>query len=78
MSTFEVMGLRKQSRPDRSQKSVADKSQSRHRGYLKDMLVSKFLNKHKLDILGQANNATRELEIKIQSMVIREFEKFML
>jgi hypothetical protein len=65
MSTYEAMGLRKYSRPDLIQKTINNQSQSRHRGYLKDMLVSKFLSKYKLDILGPTNNATRELEVKI-------------
>ncbi len=56
---------------------MANKSQSRHRGYLKDMLVSKFLAKHKLEIMGPTNNATREIEFKIQQLVVKEFEKFM-
>lgn len=77
MSTYEVIGLRKYSRPDQAQKSQDSKSQNRHRGFLKDMLVQKFLSKHKLEIIGGANKATRDTEIKIQSLVVREFEKFM-
>lgn len=77
MSTFEVMGLRKYSRPDNTSKSVTTQAQSRGRGYLKDMLVSRFLTRHKLEISGPANNATRELEVRVQTLVIREFEKFM-
>lgn len=63
MSTFEVMGLRKHSRPDQSLKSVSNQAHTRGRGYLKDMLVSRFLTRHKLEIMGPANNATRELEV---------------
>jgi len=77
MSTYEAMGLRKPSKPEHSQRSANNKSHSRHRGYLKDMLVSKFLQKHKLEVLGPLNNATRDLELNIQAKVIKEFEKFM-
>jgi hypothetical protein len=65
MSTFEVMGLRKWSRPDQVSQSVTNKSQTRQRGYLKDMLVSKFLTKHKLEIQGPHTSETRQLELKI-------------
>jgi hypothetical protein len=41
------------------------------------MLVSRFLTRHKLEIQGPANAASRELEVRIQTSVIREFEKFM-
>ena len=75
MSTYEVMGLRKYSRPEAQNGS--NKSQTRPRGYLKDMLVSKFLTKHKIEIMGPINNQTRDLELKIQALVIREFDKFM-
>jgi len=59
MSTYEVMGLRKPSRPEQGTRSVTNKSQNRHRGYLKDMLVSRFLTRHKLEILGPINNETK-------------------
>lgn len=77
MSAFEVMGLRKYSRPEQSQKNNVSKSQSRHRGYLKDMLASRFLTRHKLEIQGPSSNNTRELEVKVQTLVTQEFEKFM-
>lgn len=75
MSTFEAMGLRKYSRPEPS--NPQSKSNSRHHAYLKDMLISKFLSKNRLEILGPANNSTREIELKVQALVIKEFEKFM-
>ena len=40
------------------------------------MLVAKFLQKNRLDILGPPNTETRETEIRIQAIVIREFERF--
>ena len=67
MSTFEAMGLRKYSKPESLSKSVQSQSGngSRQRGYLKDMLVSRFLSKHKLEIMGPANANTRELEVRV-------------
>jgi hypothetical protein len=40
------------------------------------MLVSKFLQKNQLQPVGPINNQTREAEVRIHAVVIREFEKF--
>jgi len=36
----------------------------RHNGYLKDMLISKFMQKNRLDVIGNSQQ-TRETEIRI-------------
>ena len=76
MSTLEVLGLRKHQPVRSNTGSLQSKTMMRHHGYLKDMLVNKFLNKHKLEVFGPVTNESRELEIRIQALVIKEFEKF--
>lgn len=77
MATFEALGLRKYSKPNRNSEAVSAKGNNRQRGYLKEMLIQKFMTKNKLEIMGPANHSTREKEMAVQRTVLDEFDKFM-
>ena len=45
-------------------------------GYLKDMLVQKFLSKVAVDVTGPITPQTRDLEHKLNSAIVKEFDIF--
>lgn len=57
-------------------RSLQDKRTQRHNGYLKDMLVQKFLQKVFVDVSGPITSEARDLEIKLNQTVVREFDMF--
>lgn len=81
MSAIEQLNLRKYNRPEgsRSQSSAVKSTVriSRPNAQIREMLVSRFLSKISLAAKDANSIQTRDAELKLQSLVSKEFEKFL-
>lgn len=49
----------------------------KHTNYIKDMLVAKFMARHKIQFSGPVAHDLKDIELRVQHLVTKEFEKFM-
>lgn len=74
MSQFQALQLRPNFDKTQQQKVLQVQKARRHQGYLKEMLIQRFLQKHQQEIVGKGK--TREVEVRLQALVVKEFERF--
>lgn len=81
MSAIDQLNLRKYNRADgpRSQSSAVKSAvrNQRPNAQIREMLVSRFLSKVTLGVKDSNTTQTRDAELKLQSLVSKEFEKFL-
>jgi len=72
-----VLGLRQYNK-ERTNSTVNISTRStRHSAYIKDMLVAKFLARHQVQYNGSSVKDGKDISIRLQMLVTKEFEKFM-